>query len=384
MQSPSLKPRIQTVDIIRGFAVFGILLVNIPDMVGNGLHFGTRNTGSDALLRLLYDLFVQTKFYTIFSFLFGLSFYLFMDRAEEKGKNARSLFKRRLWILLVIGLIHLILLWFGDILHVYAIAGFFLLLFYKRMPRTLFIWGMVLSSFCTLIVGMTYVLTMYRPELSLSLNFTSVPNLAERWDYAITHVPTNLIALLFEVLGLFLFGLYAGKKQWFEKKERFYSQRVKRAQWISLVISLLLFVPILYAYFTHDVYDSNHVIFYIFLSGKSLAVFYIATWLRVIARFGERPFRSLAAVGRMALTNYLSHTILLFVLLRWIWPDIGAAYWMGTVTAIAIMALQLIASSLWLRSYTMGPVEWLWRAGTYGHFVPLKRDQASTSSHLPM
>ncbi|MGQ0516765.1 DUF418 domain-containing protein, partial [Bacillus sp. D-CC] len=93
--------------------------------------------GIDSYIRLFYDMFIQTKFYTIFSFLFGLGFYIFMSRAEAKTAHPKILFVRRLLILLLFGFLHYVLLWDGDILHTYAIAGFFLFLFYKREPRTI-------------------------------------------------------------------------------------------------------------------------------------------------------------------------------------------------------------------------------------------------------
>ncbi|WP_195575293.1 DUF418 domain-containing protein [Paenibacillus sp. 1001270B_150601_E10] len=384
MQATALQSRIQAIDIIRGFAVFGILLVNIPDMVGNGLHYRFDLSGSDAIIRLLYDLFIQTKFYTIFSFLFGLSFFLFMKRAEERGNKASSLFRRRLWILLGIGLIHLILLWFGDILHIYAAIGFLLFLFYKRKPRTLAVWGIVLIGLYTLITAASNMLMIYDPELANGSLFKAVPNLGERWEYFLTQGIGNLILISFEVLGLFLIGLYAGKKQWFEHRERYNSKSVKRTQWITLVLSLILFIPILWHFVTKEQYDSNQVIFFIYLSGKSMAIFYICTLLRLIARLGERSFSSLAAVGRMALTNYLMHTVLVFILYRWLWPGIGEAYWIGTATAALIIVLQLAASKLWLRYYYMGPIEWLWRAGTYGKFAPLRRKQEARSFYSSM
>lgn len=384
MQANALQSRIQAIDIIRGFAVFGILLVNIPDMVGNGLHYRFDLSGSDAFIRLLYDLFIQTKFYTIFSFLFGLSFFLFMKRAEERGNKASSLFRRRLWILLGIGLTHLILLWFGDILHIYAAIGFLLFLFYKRKPRTLAVWGIVLIGLYTLITASLNMVMIYDPELANGSLFKAVPNLAERWEYFLTQSIGNLILISFEVLGLFLIGLYAGKKQWFEHRERYNSKSVKRTQWITLVLSLILFIPILWHFVTKEQYDSNQVIFFIYLSGKSMAIFYICTLLRWIARLGERSFSSLAAVGRMALTNYLMHTMLVFILYRWLWPGIGEAYWIGTATAVLIIVLQLAASKLWLRYYYMGPIEWIWRAGTYGKFAPLRRKQEAHSFNSSM
>ena len=137
-QNISQGERIHSIDIIRGIAVLGIFLVNWPVIAGidsrdiTGIY-----EGIDSYIRLFYDMFIQTKFYTIFSFLFGLGFYIFMTRAEAKTDRPKTLFVRRLLILLLFGFLHYVLLWDGDILHTYAITRFFLFLFYKRKPRTI-------------------------------------------------------------------------------------------------------------------------------------------------------------------------------------------------------------------------------------------------------
>src|SRR5690606_1793730 len=141
-----IKERILTIDIIRGFALFGIFLVNMPSFhsaifMKQMQGYEPVYTGLDYWLDAFFTLFIDMKFFTIFSFLFGLGFYIFISRAEMKGLGATSLFVRRMLALLLFGLIHLIGLWYGDILHTYALAGLFLLLFYKRKIITMLIWA---------------------------------------------------------------------------------------------------------------------------------------------------------------------------------------------------------------------------------------------------
>ncbi|MDT2257346.1 hypothetical protein P7H25_19825 [Paenibacillus larvae] len=114
------KERIADLDYIRGFALIGILLVNMP--LFSGAEYQTY-TGADRVIRLIFDLFVQAKFYTIFSFLFGVGFYLFVSRALVKGYSL-NLYKKRITGLLLIGLVHLIFFWKGDILAIYAVSFF--------------------------------------------------------------------------------------------------------------------------------------------------------------------------------------------------------------------------------------------------------------------
>ncbi|ACB84336.1 DUF418 domain-containing protein [Natranaerobius thermophilus] len=142
----SEKNRISEIDIIRGVALFGVLLVNVVAFnftlpahlqgvtpLTNPLHLGS---AIDRLSAVFIQLFAEGKFYTIFSFLFGLGFYIFISRAEEKGLDSRKLFKRRMLALLGFGILHLILVWYGDILHVYALGGFLLVLFRNKSERS--------------------------------------------------------------------------------------------------------------------------------------------------------------------------------------------------------------------------------------------------------
>lgn len=124
------KERIADLDYIRGFALIGILLVNMP--LFSGAEYQTY-TGADRVIRLIFDLFVQAKFYTIFSFLFGVGFYLFVSRALVKGYSL-NLYKKRITGLLLIGLVHLIFFWKGDILAIYAVSGFLAVPFFRKEP----------------------------------------------------------------------------------------------------------------------------------------------------------------------------------------------------------------------------------------------------------
>lgn len=148
-------------DVIRGFALFGILLVNMPafhspNFINQLYSVDVPYGGLDAVVYAFLQLFVQVKFFTIFSFLFGVGFYLFMKRAEAKGLRMKSLFFRRASILLIIGLLHLIFLWFGDILHLYAVGGFLLVAFYNRMPKTLIKWAFSLLAIYLALLSMTF------------------------------------------------------------------------------------------------------------------------------------------------------------------------------------------------------------------------------------
>src|SRR6266850_78192 len=157
----SLPERIEIVDVLRGLAVCGILIGNMQWFSGYGMMppaIASQSPFADQLAHFLVHFFVEGKFYSIFSFLFGFGFALQIERAEERGDLKASLFKRRLFWLLVIGLLHAYLLWAGDILSIYAVTGLVLILFRKKTDGALLKWAFVLLVIPILTYILLYVL----------------------------------------------------------------------------------------------------------------------------------------------------------------------------------------------------------------------------------
>jgi uncharacterized protein len=130
----SLSDRIEVVDVLRGLAIGGILIGNMQWLSGYGMMpdvMSAQQPLLDRTVDLLIHIFVEGKFYSIFSLLFGFGFAIQITRAAERGDERASVFKRRLFWLFVIGVLHSFLLWAGDILAFYALVGFVLILFRK-------------------------------------------------------------------------------------------------------------------------------------------------------------------------------------------------------------------------------------------------------------
>src|SRR5215218_374347 len=145
----SSRERIEILDVLRGVAVGGILIGNMQWFSGYGLMpeaLAAQAPLADRITHFLVHFFVEGKFYSIFSFLFGFGFALQIARAQERGDANASLFKRRLFWLLVIGLLHAYLLWYGDILSVYALMGFILILFRNKSNESLLKWAFALMA----------------------------------------------------------------------------------------------------------------------------------------------------------------------------------------------------------------------------------------------
>ena len=358
--------RIVYLDVLRGFALCGILFVNMPTFLGEQL---TNEMGRiDQLLRLLFDLFIQTKFYTLFSVLFGAGFILFIDRLRVKGKSL-WIFVRRLSILFVFGLIHL-LFWKGDILQTYALSGFFLLLFVKTRPRTKLIVGIALQLYTFFLYLSLYLYTRsigdqstIEPDGKLQEIVASRQFLNYISYHATTELPvalTNTLMIFPEILSLFLIGAYL--------MERFTVRPpATRTLVVLLVVSLILSVPALYQIvIIHQgpVPDGLANFFFVWLSGRTLAVTYAAA-IALLIRSG-RSLNGFQVLGRMALTNYLSHTLVFTVLIFLTGAYGTIPLWQGTLAVIVLLAVQVVFSRWYLRRHAQGPVEAVWRAGTYG------------------
>ncbi|PFE09893.1 DUF418 domain-containing protein [Bacillus cereus] len=374
--------RIYSLDIIRGIAILCILFANLPTMTGLDPFNQTGYSGTDKVIRFLVDLFIQAKFYTIFAFLFGVGFYIFIKNAEARGYSMYKLFIRRLCILLLFGLLHFIFLWYGDILHAYALAGFILFFFYKRSTKLIFIAGC-----CFLLVSYTLHTILF---IQASSSISEVPN---HYQYMFTGNTTNQTVNLFthyshqvkarlfflmteefqqlligipEYIGLFLIGLWTGKKDIFKRVPQLIKE-IRFLQWSSLCISCLLSCPIIYYFIKTDVYYSKDIQLWILFGGKVLAIFYICTLLRACEnkKYIEwlHPFMN---IGKYALTNYISQSLLTLFILSLYFKDISHVYyWQLCIFGLIINFVQVIISKVWSKYFRYGPIEWVWRKGIY-------------------
>ncbi|TCZ74333.1 DUF418 domain-containing protein [Paenibacillus albiflavus] len=377
------KNRIVSLDIIRGIAIFAIFFVNIPSMLGiENRYLFRAYDGIDSIVRLIYDLLIQTKFYSIFAFLFGIGFYLFMSRAEAKGKSMNALFTRRLLLLFAMGILHMILLWNGDILALYAVQGFWLFFFYRAKPKTVLIVSLTLL--------LLYIVVSYNfMQRTLSSYDTFIPSMLFNNTY--THYTADLlqravglvnyemlswISYTPEILGLFALGVYCAKIKLFNRTKEL-ATPIRIVQWTALVLSVLCWVPIISYYMTNAAYASNKAYLYIYLGGKSLAAFYVTTIILLLNKqkleMILRPFRY---VGRMALTNYLLQTIFTVLLVPLFIPNTAALpLWSSMLICVLFFSIQVGISKWWLSRFEFGPMEWLWRIATYWEVQPIRRKQ---------
>ncbi|MFC7646267.1 DUF418 domain-containing protein [Streptosporangium lutulentum] len=320
--------------MLRGFALCGILLANVKpiahmvDAVSVVRPVVTANR-DDAWLGP--GLFVDQRFFPIFSLLFGIGFSLLLESAGRNVPRPRVLLLRRLLVLLAVGLAHMFLLWRGDILTVYAVVGLLVLLPSTWLPR----WA---------VAGLAAVLTV-TPPIFGQQHLALVP-------------------------GLFLLGSALTRYGVIDRIER--SARVPAA--LGLVFAAGA-VPAVWMQIESGASGTDDFTSWFALAGLLLAGVYVCALL-LLLRTPLRPVLQgvFAPLGRMALTNYLSATLLVLMAARLIGssPD-GWSSATVLLIAGAILIPQWLVSTLWLRRYRQGPLEWLWRWATWAVRPPLRR-----------
>lgn len=396
--------RLIQVDILRGFALFGILLVNMALFKAPAIvQAAAPVTASplDQLAAHAINLFAEGKFFTLFSFLFGFGFATQLLWAQERGQPFVPRYTRRLLVLLLIGIAHATLLWYGDILVTYALLGFVLLLFRNQSPRALLIWAFALLAGMTLLLGAAIAfieiqradplsgrallvaereqLTSARAEVArdtaLYRDGSYVEMVATR-TLAPVGLIFNLLTQGIPVLAMFLLGLYVGKRGILTNIEQ-HRTLLRRVRFWGLALGLPLSALLVFGQAQLSPFAQLAALLLAHsLTGPLLALGYAATivLLHEQPRW-HAPLAPLGAAGRMALTNYLLQTVICTTLFygygAGLYGQVGAA--LGVLLTLVIFELQLAWSVWWLRHFQFGPVEWLWRSLTYGRAQPMRR-----------
>lgn len=400
--------RLQVVDVLRGVAVFGILLVNMElfstpiYLVGQAARLwpGWTDRAADWLIRVA----AEGKFYTMFSFLFGLGLAVQMERTRARGARFVPLYARRLLMLGVIGAAHAVLLWIGDILLTYAVLGFVLLLFRHRRPRVV----LAAAGACLLLAvvinaGPAAVAFLDErvagtPPDDPGQTDVALERLAQQATQAYTQgsftdiVRQRLrdlrflypyeIFLVFSVFAMFLLGLYAGRRGVFHDVPA-HRGLIRRALWwgggIGLAGNLAFALTATCQGALADLVGA--VGFEIGAPALSIAYMSGVTLLTQGAEW-RRRLAPLAAVGRTALSNYLLQSLICTTIfygygLGW-FGRVGPAA--GAALAVAIYAVQVPLSVWWVRRFQFGPVEWLWRSLTYLQVPPMRQASGQPAS----
>ena len=394
--------RIQVLDVLRGFALAGILVINAMSIMaveGSTPAFTVDLSVPERLLQDLILFFIESKFFTLFSLLFGIGFAIQIQSAERQGTAFLPRISRRMIGLLVFGLLHIALLWDGDILVIYAITGCVLIAFRNTVVSRLKKWVISLLAVPGVLVLFVFVATLlFRldPEGASALGASDSEIAKEFANLGATQqlLDSNFVeaigirvasyldlaGLLFSrvptVLAMFLIGLYLGRSNFVRelpskvetlKKFRFWGLTIGFAL-MALILAATKFLPATSALVAiiEDQYLAGPILCLGFASAMALA--YLRKPNRML-------FSGFAIVGRMALTNYLAQSLVL-TCLAYGW-GFGLA---GSLDGFQVLAISLVlflaqiaCSALWMKRFEYGPLEWVWRCITYWKILPLTK-----------
>lgn len=397
-----VKPKERSVilDALRGLALLGICLANFPEFslytfLKSEVTDGMPTAGIDRMVRFLQYVFVDGKFYTLFSLLFGIGFSIIIANAARRGNNGFPIFYRRMGILLLIGILHLMFIWSGDILALYALLGLLLPLFRNISNR-----GLLIASaiFLLLPIGIDAITVLSGIQLSAAVvhiqqefcaqygitddNFgfwlRDAHSYREVFQFLVQGAFVRMQEFIdgnraFKVMGLFLFGFYIGRNRLYinlaENKGL-----LKKVFLVGMLIGLPTSLP--YAWSSLEGHPwglAMHSILYT-VSVFPLGLTYAAAFCLWYLHHKESIiFKVLAAPGQMALSNYIGQSlwgILIFYGIGFgLGSDMGLVYVL--LIATGVYAIETVFSLLWLRYCQFGPLEWIWRMLTYGKWLKL-------------
>lgn len=400
--------RVVVLDVLRGFAILGILLVNAPlffEPLWSGVMSGPASGVLDRAAELATEALAEGKFFTLFSLLFGVGVAMQMRRAERRERRFAPFYLRRMAVLAAVGAAHAFLLWWGDILLYYAVLGLALVPLTRASPRLAVRWA-IAAGVAPLVLnlglfGLTSMAS-FDPDARQALAEGTAERVASveraattaletyqgtdlgamiavrvsEWSFATTGLLLN--GMVFLILAMFLLGLAVGKAGLLEDLDR-YGDTLRRARLAGFLVG----VPATLAWllvrppdvFTFDAATLVSTVGFV-LGAPALSIGYAATlalatrdaaWLRRLA--------PLASVGRVALSAYLMQSLVMTTVAlgygAGLYGRIGPAAAMAM--AVALLALQIPLAVWWTRRFRFGPAEWVWRSLVYGRRQPMRR-----------
>lgn len=408
------EERYVLMDVVRGFALFGVLAANMRSFNLPLTVYETPEkffSGSaDVWAQSLLNVFISAKFYSLFAFLFGLGFAIQMTRAQARSSKFPRFYLRRLAALAMFGLVHGILIWNGDILFAYSVGGFLLFWFRNAKLKTVRNWVLSLWGFATAVLTAQWIVQHLGIKLHIGVGTGqgTGPNLSDvrsiiavyahahllgtvretALEYFGGHAPSRLHPFAWVtaylvpncVLGtvsvaIFLLGLWVWRKGVLQDLEIFRPSLRRVCAW-TLPLGLFLSAAAeIHLHLIGHVPPHARPPFGALLSdyasflGVPILSCGYATLLALLFTSDRRRWVLwLAPVGRMALTNYLMQSIVCVAfysgILTGLYGRVGPAW--DFAATVVLYAAQIAFSHWWLARYRFGPMEWLWRTLTYG------------------
>lgn len=395
IQAEPVKKRLKVLDALRGFALLGVCLANYKELTLYAFYDVEHTTNvevsmTDQVANFLMYLLVDGKFYTIFSVLFGIGFSIIIGNAVERGANGMRIFYRRMFILLCFGFAHLMLLWSGDILMLYAAMGMILPLFWRCSPRAILRWAAfflclpVVTSSVVSALQLQPCAWFFRQMDYWQARFgigdwgtwlresQSYSDLLKFLVMGAFERMTEFIASdrYFKVLGLFLVGLWIGKERIFADLD-VHRRLLRRIMHLGLALGF----PFAFIH-AYDATHGYHLAPPLHSLIETLNIYPLGwAYMAAFALYGKRVYTPFAYAGKMALTCYISQSAIAIVLFYGVGFGWGMQLTMPGVicAALGVYFFEAVCAFLWLKRFAYGPLEWIWRMLTYGRWLPLLR-----------
>jgi uncharacterized protein len=392
--------RFVILDVLRGIALLGICLANFPEFSlytfqKSAVTEAMPTADVDRIIKYLQYIFIDGKFYSLFSLLFGTGFAVIMSNLSKKGVTGYLIFYRRMAVLMLIGFLHLMFLWSGDILLLYALIGMLLPLFGKMSGKRLVVLSAALIFF-PVVMEMLKAIFRFDPAVPV-IKATQYFNLKSgitddnfgtwlRDSKSYTDVLKFTLSgafircrefidghRVFKVLGLFLLGLYIGRNRMYAVPGD-YKALLKKLRLYGFLIGLPVSCFYAWSALNHNPLGLiGHSAAYA-LSVVPMCLAYVSSICLWYMKNKELPFFRLAAApGRMALTNYIGQSAFGMIIFYGTGFGLGATMGLMHVelVALGVFLLQALCSYVWLRRFRFGLLEWLWRMLTYGKRLKL-------------
>jgi len=391
-------------DVLRGIALLGICLANYPEFSlytfqEKEVVEAMPTAHIDHLWRYFHYIFIEGKFYSLFSLLFGIGFSIILSKIVQNNQNGFTVFYRRMLILALIGVLHLLFLWAGDILLLYALIGLLLPFFRNVSNKKLLILSAILIFFpiamdtfrvltdnrFTLMIFVEKAIGYFNAQNSINAdNFGTWLLEGKRYsDIVKFNLSGSFIRCgefiegnrVSKVLGLFLFGLYIGRNRIYANLGD-HTDMLKKIRNYGFLIGLPLSCFFAWNEINHHPIGGlvGSSILYAF-SVVPLSLAYISSiCLWYMKRQDMKVFKMLAAPGRMALTNYIGQSVIGIIIFY------GVGFKMALTgliyvecIAAGVFLFQVLYSNIWLHYFRFGPLEWIWRIFTYGKMLKINK-----------
>lgn len=371
------KQRIFSIDALRGFSLLGILLMNIltfayPYQIINPFEFFQHQDGAWFKIS---SLFIIASFYPIFAFLFGYGLSIMYQNSLDKGLNYYPMITRRLLFLLLLGIIHGVFIFYGDILSTYALLGLIAIIFVRLKPQftlvslsigigifvLLYLLPMILLKDVTQIESFVGLQELERVNNILSsADYVSI--IGFNLKYFSMNIANAILVGPFSILPIMLFGIYAHQINWFNK--------IKQHKNLYMVIGVVVLILGLAIKMIQIVLEGSVTsqLMSQMIGGPIVALSYIMFFVILCEdQTARKILTPLQSIGKLSLTTYISQSIICII----IFYGVGLNYYGKLpvlniyIIGIVIYFVQLIVSYLYLMKFKQGPLEKLWRKVTY-------------------